>query len=65
MPVTLKEAEQAEPVAEAGGAPRTRFEAIAKMAEEGHPAEVSCRVLSVVIPLARRASERVEHILAL
>jgi putative transposase len=27
--------------------PKGRFEAIAKMAEEGHPAEVSCRVLAV------------------
>jgi putative transposase len=27
--------------------PKARFAAIAKMAEEGHPAEVSCRVLSV------------------
>ena len=27
--------------------PKDRFEAIAKMAEEGHQAEVSCRVLSV------------------
>ena len=32
---------------EVGGAPKTRFEAVAVMADEGHPVEVSTRVCSV------------------